>query len=1223
MHSVRLLTILFALALSAPAQAIDSVVSQLGGTVQYQGNNAEADVAVFTRNSATVLTLQDAGGIHKGSAPDCVDTSSTLVTCTVPGGITDLLAAGLSGNDTLTVSGSVALGTTLYGDDGNDILTGGLGNDTIDYGAGPGADTIDGGGGDDNIGFHDQGDVVRDTGTGGFDTLLFDLFPSGATIRVDNGVADDGATGSGLGEVKAGFEQFIGGGQPDHVFGSAAAETFRGMGGNDELVGGAGVDTFLGGPGDDTLVLTDGVTDGSTACGDGTDTASLDATGDTANADCETVTKASTDGGGGGGTTTTPPATTPPATTPPPGEVALPAGCPLSADMYLRDDYDVDRALEGDMNIQVAVPRGGVEIVAALTRGESGRTNEPLGPSSSVSSATAGVKTLRLRIDQPNAAALRGKSTPVVVSVFLITEGCPTILLSDYVQLAPKVDNQGVTTVPARSTTRASTYITIIRSSKCDPHNIFTYESCPQPQPVPDKCKKEVALTQVISYFGACIEQPDPKKRPGYFTSKVLVQMNGLYIQPTTAESQISWDSSKLEMAIEGKAKIFFKVKLPNGTMKDVVLWDGPAGTKFSLYSNELLTLRQAMTGDLLGFRFGADLALNFFKGGVTAVPTLTLPPQFGGVQATTRLKIPYSGEVDVNLIKLVVPELNAYGFKILNSQLTWEKAPDPTTKVITESWFGESTVQFPAMGGAAAGPEFGLSMLWRDGKFASGSVKANNLRQVFGNPLVALDQVSGELTLGDPLTVKLQGRVAFGPKLGPDTPPELANLEGTLTYTSPSAQGPGVWEANGNFELWQLPAGLGGAKASGKVTYTTDGQFTWTAYAQAALGAATIAGTVSGSVAGANWEVRGVVDLSLANVTGRGELHGNNKGIVGCVSTVAVGYGFAFEWAKRKVEPMQKCGLADWQKLLFDPAPRQAGSSAFTVPAGRSRMAVALTSDQPPALVTPSGAVLRPIYYVTEDRTAYFSVTKPEGGRWTVQQAAPLSNPRVAYGAPSIDVTAKLKMLSGGPRFKVDYASKLPAGLRLDFYEQLPGGGPRNLVKSGQDAKGSFSFRPIDAGTSSRKRRLIAVVTQGGVPTGQEEDAAAFVTGPAELPDAPGPVVDRLVDGKLVYFLTSRRKRDVVVRWGRAEGARGYEVAVRREDGRRRLVLTPKREIVLDDFAADEDVTIKVRGYNEDLEFGPSRSYEHKVKNDKVKKQTQKRIPDPGSVGYVEVATG
>ena len=76
--------------------------------------------------------------------------------------------SGGAGNDVLTVTGEDDLGyTTLYGDDGDDIVRGSSGNDTL-YG-GRGNDTLYGLGGDDTI-FGNTGDDVIHGGEGN-DTL--------------------------------------------------------------------------------------------------------------------------------------------------------------------------------------------------------------------------------------------------------------------------------------------------------------------------------------------------------------------------------------------------------------------------------------------------------------------------------------------------------------------------------------------------------------------------------------------------------------------------------------------------------------------------------------------------------------------------------------------------------------------------------------------------------------------------------------------------------------------------------------------------------------------------------------------------------------------------------------------------------------------------------------------------------------------------------------------
>ncbi len=129
----------------------------------------------------------------------------------------DRIEAGL-GDD--LVFGDLGDGTATLGDD--DVIFGGLGNDTIR--AGGGADRVHGGFGTDTI-FGDDGD----------DTLFADY--GGGTIR--GGAGDDIITGADD--------------DADLLFGDAGRDRLFGLAGNDQIAGGAGDDIVDAGRGDDTV----------------------------------------------------------------------------------------------------------------------------------------------------------------------------------------------------------------------------------------------------------------------------------------------------------------------------------------------------------------------------------------------------------------------------------------------------------------------------------------------------------------------------------------------------------------------------------------------------------------------------------------------------------------------------------------------------------------------------------------------------------------------------------------------------------------------------------------------------------------------------------------------------------------------------------------------------------------------------------------------------------
>ncbi len=121
-------------------------------------------------------------------------------------------------------------GANLYGDKGEDTLSGGIYSDYLSGGddadtliGGAGHDILDGGEGDDKI-FGDEGNDIIIGGAGN-DVLI------GSYVSLRDGALDD-----------------------DIIYGGDGDDYLEGGNGNDYLDGGSGVDTFSGGKGNDTIV---------------------------------------------------------------------------------------------------------------------------------------------------------------------------------------------------------------------------------------------------------------------------------------------------------------------------------------------------------------------------------------------------------------------------------------------------------------------------------------------------------------------------------------------------------------------------------------------------------------------------------------------------------------------------------------------------------------------------------------------------------------------------------------------------------------------------------------------------------------------------------------------------------------------------------------------------------------------------------------------------------
>jgi len=159
------------------------------------------------------------------------------------------------------------LGSTLNGDAGADILTGGTGADTLNGGADD--DSLTGAGGNDTI-----------NGGDGTDTAVFTGNRSTYTITVSGGVstvtgADGTDTVTNVERLQFADGLYDAAGAPltggpingtsgaDTLNGTSGADVINGLDGNDIINGGAGNDTIDGGAGTDTAVFS-GTMAGST-----------------------------------------------------------------------------------------------------------------------------------------------------------------------------------------------------------------------------------------------------------------------------------------------------------------------------------------------------------------------------------------------------------------------------------------------------------------------------------------------------------------------------------------------------------------------------------------------------------------------------------------------------------------------------------------------------------------------------------------------------------------------------------------------------------------------------------------------------------------------------------------------------------------------------------------------------------------------------------------------
>jgi Ca2+-binding RTX toxin-like protein len=138
---------------------------------------------------------------------------------------------GGPGNDVLVATGA----EYLWGDDGNDVLNGGVAR---------------GGNGNDTILNADDalGDAGNDTITGTNSLIYPDRLLGGpGNDTISAGAGDDYVYGN------SGNDRILGGPGKDALYGGPGNDTIYGNSGNDHLEGGPGKDVLSGGPGKNTL----------------------------------------------------------------------------------------------------------------------------------------------------------------------------------------------------------------------------------------------------------------------------------------------------------------------------------------------------------------------------------------------------------------------------------------------------------------------------------------------------------------------------------------------------------------------------------------------------------------------------------------------------------------------------------------------------------------------------------------------------------------------------------------------------------------------------------------------------------------------------------------------------------------------------------------------------------------------------------------------------------
>ena len=196
--------------------------------------------------------VTDAGDVVQENSSEGIDTIWTSVNYALSNTseVENLMFGGLgvfigTGNDLNNLIVGGAGNDTLNGGAGNDTLIGNAGNDILI--GGTGTDFMFGGIGNDTYEVTDAGDVVQENSSEGIDTITTSVnYALNNTSEVEN-------------LIFGGVGNFIGSGNAlnNRIVGGTGVDTLTGLGGIDILIGGAGTDFMFGGIGADTYEVTD------------------------------------------------------------------------------------------------------------------------------------------------------------------------------------------------------------------------------------------------------------------------------------------------------------------------------------------------------------------------------------------------------------------------------------------------------------------------------------------------------------------------------------------------------------------------------------------------------------------------------------------------------------------------------------------------------------------------------------------------------------------------------------------------------------------------------------------------------------------------------------------------------------------------------------------------------------------------------------------------------
>ncbi|MEA3001238.1 MAG: hypothetical protein QOH81_26, partial [Sphingomonadales bacterium] len=256
------------------AATVTVTIHGLYSTPHIIEGSAGDDVLTGTGQADIFAASAGADSMAGGGGDDVyyVDNAGDVVTENAGGGRDEIrtsLPIYVLPTNVELLTGLSATGQSLTGNELDNIVTGGIGNDRLD--GGPGNDTVNGGDGDDRIAVSSGFDFVN--GGNGTDTLVVDYSATAGSVASFNdvsgfssiGISGDYQDGLGRSLFFSGIENIeITTGAQNDRFSTGSGDDRVSLGGGDDFVNvNAGNDTADGGPGIDGITADLGLASGS------------------------------------------------------------------------------------------------------------------------------------------------------------------------------------------------------------------------------------------------------------------------------------------------------------------------------------------------------------------------------------------------------------------------------------------------------------------------------------------------------------------------------------------------------------------------------------------------------------------------------------------------------------------------------------------------------------------------------------------------------------------------------------------------------------------------------------------------------------------------------------------------------------------------------------------------------------------------------------------------